>query len=515
MLRLRDTPTGNGGYVYVTSTGKLGYRSDAQLAGTTSTVAPGPGWHVLELHLSVNGATSLVEVWLDGVGIPDLTFATDLGTVTGIALLQIGDTATGKTWDVALDDAAFGSSRLGPGGDTNPPSVPANLAATATSAFSVQLSWDASSDDVGVTVYDVFRDGVLLGQVSSPAYTDATVLASTSHQYAVRARDVSGNISALSAPASATTPAAALPLFADGFETGDLSAWTTASKLAIESNDTNSGTFAVEGTTATGVTYAKRTLGSTYPDAYARVAFQVDSQGSQLTLLRLRDTTPAGNGGYLYVTSSGKLGFRSDALAAGTTSSVVPGPGWHVLELHLFVNSTSSVVEVWLDGVAVPDLTFSTIDLGTAPIGIVQVGDTATTGSWDVVLDDAAFGTSRLGPAGDSTAPSVPANLVATALLGPGQLGCFHRRRRGDRLRRDPRWRGPRPGHLAWLPGQRRICESDPRVHDAGARRVGQRFRSERRGLRHDTGRADAGFRRRLRNGQSLCLEYGRDRSGR
>ena len=415
LLRLRDTPTGTGGYVYVTSTGKLGYRSDAQLAGTTSAVAPGPGWHVLELHLSVNGATSLVEVWLDGVGIPDLTFATDLGTVTGIAFLQIGDTATGKTWDVALDDAAFGSSRLGPGGDTNPPSVPANLAATATSAFSVQLSWDASSDDVGVAVYDVFRDGVLLGQVSSPAYTDATVLASTSHQYAVRARDVSGNISALSAPASATTPAAALPLFADGFETGDLSAWTTASKLAIESNDTNSGTFAVEGTTATGVTYAKKTLGSTYPDAYARVAFQVYSQGSQLTLLRLRDTTPAGNGGYLYVTSSGKLGFRSDALAAGTTSSVVPGPGWHVLELHLFVNSTSSVVEVWLDGVAVPDLTFSTIDLGTAPIGIVQVGDTATTGSWDVVLDDAAFGTSRLGPAGDSTAPSVPANLVATA----------------------------------------------------------------------------------------------------
>src|SRR5207253_4879381 len=101
---------------------------------------------------------------------------------------------------------------------------------------------------------------------------------------------------------------------------------------------------AVEGTTTTGVTYAKKTLGSTYPDAYARVAFQVYSQGSQLTLLRLRDTTPAGNGGYLYVTSSGKLGFRSDALAAGTTSSVVPGPGWHVLELHLFVNSTSSVV---------------------------------------------------------------------------------------------------------------------------------------------------------------------------
>src|SRR2546425_990868 len=97
----------------------------------------------------------------------------------------------------------------------------------------------------------------------------------------------------------------------------------------------HSGGFAAE---SNGTGFAKKTLPSTYADAYARVAFNVITQGSQVTLLRLRDT-PTGNGGYLYLTSAGKLAFRSDALGAGTLSSVSPGAGWHALELHLNVTT--------------------------------------------------------------------------------------------------------------------------------------------------------------------------------
>jgi hypothetical protein len=77
-------------------------------------VSPGPGWHVLELHLRVSGATSLVEVWLDGALVSDLSGTTNLGSVTGIGTLQIGDTNGGaNTWDVVLDDAVFSTSRIG------------------------------------------------------------------------------------------------------------------------------------------------------------------------------------------------------------------------------------------------------------------------------------------------------------------------------------------------------------------------------------------------------------------
>ncbi len=410
LLRLRDQPTGVGGYVYMTATGKLGFRSDALAAGTTSAFTPGPGWHVLELHLSINGPNSVAEVWVDGAAIPDLTFATiDLGSAP-IGVLQVGDTA-GGTWDVVFDDAGFGTSRLGPNADTSAPAVPTNVTASATSPFTVLIGWDPAFDNIGVVGYDVFRDGSLLAQVTLPGFTDSTVLAGSTHIYAVRARDAAGNVSTLSAPISVTTGAAPAPLFADGFESGDLSAFTTSNGLVVEQGDVNSGGFAAEGNTTTGATFAKETLPSTYMDAYARVAFEVKSQSSQVTLLRLRDG-PVGNGAYLYMTSGGKLGFRSDAEAAGRSSAATPGPGWHVVELHVSVGT--GVVEVWLDGAAVPDLTLTGVNLGPAPMAVLQIGDTAS-GTWDVVFDDAGFGTGRLGPTADETPPSMPAGLSATA----------------------------------------------------------------------------------------------------
>ena len=166
-------------------------------------------------------------------------------------------------YDVAIflfDDAAFGTSRLGPAVDTNPPSIPANLVATATSPFAVDLSWNASTDDVGVTGYDVFRDGVQLVSLgATTSYTDTTALASSTYDYAVRARD-GVNVSALSAAASVTTPSAAGPLFADGFESGNLGAWTSSGGLTVESTDVRSGGFAAEANTTNGGAFAKLQL---------------------------------------------------------------------------------------------------------------------------------------------------------------------------------------------------------------------------------------------------------------
>src|SRR5256886_2068237 len=413
ILRFRDASGNSIGYVYVDTTGLLGFHNDATGLNILSGVSPSPGWHALELHLKPDATGGVVEIWLDNTYVADLSGS---GLNTGsspVALMQMGEVQSGRTYDVLFDDAAFGTARLGPAADIVPPTVPTGLAVTAAGPFEADLTWNASTDDVGVTGYDVFRDGTLIASLGPVVtYADTATTAGSTHSYAVRARDASGNASAQSAGVSVTQPAAVPPLFADGFETGDLSGWTTNSTLSLESSDVHSGGFAAEGSNTTGSTFARKTLPSNYMDAYARVAFEVKSQASQVTLLRLRDT-PTGNGGYLYMTPQGKLGFRSDALLSGTTSAAAPGRGWHVLELHL--NITTGVVEVWLDGVAVPDLTFSSTNLGTAAMGVLQVGDTATSGTWDVVLDDAAFGTSRLGPGGDTTPPSVPGNLNGTA----------------------------------------------------------------------------------------------------
>ncbi len=55
-------------------------------------------------------------------------------------------------------------------------------------------TWAASTDDVGVGGYDVYRGGTLLASLGNvTTYTDTSVLASTTYSYTVRARDTSGN----------------------------------------------------------------------------------------------------------------------------------------------------------------------------------------------------------------------------------------------------------------------------------------------------------------------------------
>jgi Glycosyl hydrolase family 12/Cellulose binding domain/Fibronectin type III domain len=99
--------------------------------------------------------------------------------------------------------------KSGGGGDTTPPTAPANLAVTGTTDTSVSLSWSASTDNVGVTAYDVYRGTTLAGTVSgSPPATSATVTglsASTTYSFSVKARDAAGNTSAASNSVSATT----------------------------------------------------------------------------------------------------------------------------------------------------------------------------------------------------------------------------------------------------------------------------------------------------------------------
>jgi chitodextrinase len=92
------------------------------------------------------------------------------------------------------------------GGDTTAPSVPTNLHGSAPSANEVDLSWNASSDNVGVAGYYVFRNGAQIGQSGSTSYTDTTVSGSTTYSYTVKAFDAAGNQSGSSNTATITTP---------------------------------------------------------------------------------------------------------------------------------------------------------------------------------------------------------------------------------------------------------------------------------------------------------------------
>ncbi|GEM_PF-2531809 len=89
--------------------------------------------------------------------------------------------------------------------DTNAPTAPQGLAAIAVSNTQMTLAWSASTDDVAVAGYDVFRDGVGTGTAGETNYTDSGLLPGTRYAYTVRAFDGMGNHSAESVSNSAVT----------------------------------------------------------------------------------------------------------------------------------------------------------------------------------------------------------------------------------------------------------------------------------------------------------------------
>lgn len=93
----------------------------------------------------------------------------------------------------------------GGGGDTQPPTVPSGLHSTGATSTSVSLAWNASSDNVGVTGYDVYRDGASVQSVTGTTATVTGLSPSTAYRFAVRAKDAAGNTSARSGEISVTT----------------------------------------------------------------------------------------------------------------------------------------------------------------------------------------------------------------------------------------------------------------------------------------------------------------------
>ena len=92
--------------------------------------------------------------------------------------------------------------------DTEAPSAPTNLSANNVTETTVDLSWNASSDNVGVTGYDVYQGSSLLGSATGTTAQITGLTANTSYSFYVEAKDAEGNISAASNTVSVTTSGA-------------------------------------------------------------------------------------------------------------------------------------------------------------------------------------------------------------------------------------------------------------------------------------------------------------------
>ena len=244
---------------------------------------------------------------------------TDSGTWaiagTNAGRLYVGGGFSAVGGNGALKKFAQFSGGSPPPVDAEPPTAPANLAADAVAANRVNLEWSASSDDIGVTAYDVYRTGAPtpLATIPAPtacagtrcAFSDTTVAPSTSYSYVVRARDAAGHTSAPSNEASARTPAAGTP--------------TTVRAVA------DADAMVKEGSPSTnyGGNLALRVDAGTDPDVESYLRFSVSGLGGapvQSARLRLWSTSDTTNGPAAYSTTNA----WTEAGAGGITWSTRP-----------------------------------------------------------------------------------------------------------------------------------------------------------------------------------------------
>ncbi len=102
---------------------------------------------------------------------------------------------------IYIDDVYHSLDNL----DTEAPSAPTGLSATNITQTSLDLSWTASTDNVAVVSYDVYKDGTLLGNTTNTTYSVTGLSAGTTYGFYVKAKDAAGNISDASATKNVTT----------------------------------------------------------------------------------------------------------------------------------------------------------------------------------------------------------------------------------------------------------------------------------------------------------------------
>lgn len=243
-------------------------------------------------------ASSISLVWTvstDNVGVTGYQILRAPGA-SGGTFTQIGTSATNSfnntgltasttfRYQVRAVDAAGNASAvsstvtattMGGGGDVTPPTAPSSLTAPSTTASSISLAWTASTDNTGVTGYQVLRapgaSGGTFTQIATSttnSYVNTGLAASTTFRYQVRAVDAAGNASAVSNTVSATTQAGPVPGPGGGCSVAPTTQTQWQTGYVIEpARVTNTGTTGITSWTVTFTLPAGHTVAGSWNTA--------------------------------------------------------------------------------------------------------------------------------------------------------------------------------------------------------------------------------------------------------
>jgi endoglucanase len=287
-----------------------------------------------------------------------------------------------------------------PGGgvvDQTPPTTPTNLRVTGTTTTTASLAWNASTDDVGVTGYQVSRGTTIAGNVTGLTFTDTGLTANTTYSYTVRALDASGKQSAASAPVNATTAQV----------TQDYTVAASPGSLSLARGGTASTTIAISRTNFTG---AVSFSASGLPGGVT-VAFNPSgaTTGNSVTATFTASGTATLGGSTVTLTGTSGSVTRSTPVSltvtAGSDFTIGPGAATSVARgatanTTIAINRTSFTGAVSFSATGLPSgvtVAFnpSAATTGNSVTATFTASGTATLGTANVTITGTSGSTSR------------------------------------------------------------------------------------------------------------------------
>ncbi|CAM3443235.1 glycosyl hydrolase family 18 protein [Paenibacillus lupini] len=194
---------------------------------------------VLSLSLLLTFLPTAAKAADRGAWAPNVSYAVnDTVTYNGTTYKCIQGHTSLVGWEPPIVPALWSTVQGGGSGDTTVPSAPSNLRVTATTSSSVTLTWNASTDNVAVTGYDVYRGTTLAGSTSNGVltFTNSGLSGSTTYSFTVKAKDAAGNSSAASTALSVTTLAPSVDQTAPSTPSNFRSTATTSTSVSLAWN---------------------------------------------------------------------------------------------------------------------------------------------------------------------------------------------------------------------------------------------------------------------------------------